>query len=563
MTASSLHQVFADRAKAQPGRVAVSANGESVTYGELDARSDRLARRLAAAGAGPDVLVGLCADRGIDMIVGLLGILKAGGAYVPIDPEYPATRIEFLLRDSGVTTVAAVSRVGDVLRDWPGETVWIDKDVSADARLPEVRPDNLAYVIYTSGSTGTPKGVLIEHRNVLRLFEQTEPWFGFDDTDVATMFHSVSFDFSVWEIWSALLYGGRLVVVPPDVARSPEAFRQLLIDEGVTLLSQTPSAFRQLVTADERRSEPAPYRLRRVVFGGERLDVETLRPWIARYGDERPHLVNMYGITETTVHVTYRRILAADVDHPEVSPIGVPIPDLSLRILDSGELYVAGGGLARGYLNRPELTAERFAVEGGRRFYRTGDLVKRLPGGDLAYIGRADDQIKVRGFRIEPRQIELCLLGHPGVGGAVVVPRNYGEGDVRLLAFVVPQECATNGLTTELAALAAAELPVHERPNTYHIVSEIPMTPQGKTDRDALLQETGSTRVIQRIAEAVLERDNVPPRADLFDLGATSLALTRIIAQVNERYGLALTGRELEEDASVACLAACVDRHLT
>ncbi|YCK40868.1 amino acid adenylation domain-containing protein [Actinomadura sp. ATCC 39365] len=575
MTGRCLHEIFAERAAKAPDRIAVTCGAEEITYGDLDARADRLACLLQAAGTGPGVLVGLCADRGIDLVAGLLAILKAGGAYVPIDPGYPAGRIAYLLEDSGVRTVVTTSgvagRLGGVL---PGEVVLADAEPPEGRPAATARDDDLAYVIYTSGSTGAPKGVLVEHRNVVRLLERTEQWFGFGDDDVWTLFHSVSFDFSVWELWGALLYGGRLVIVPAEVARSPESLRRLLVAEGVTVLNQTPSAFRHLVAADARQEEPSPYRLRRIVFGGERLDVDLLAPWIDRYGDDSPQLVNMYGITETTVHVTYRRVRAADLDHPELSPIGVPIPDLRLDVLDehgrpaaTGNLHVSGPGLARGYLDRPELTAERFTVapDGGRR-YDSGDVVTRLPGGEYAYLGRSDDQIKVRGFRLEPREIELCLLDHPRVAHAVVAHRDYGEGDVRLLAFVVPDGDPGPDLIDQLTERAASRLPAHARPSTYHIVSEIPMTPQGKADRAALArsaQASSAAKVVQRIAEDVLERDEVPPQVDLFDLGATSLAMTRIIAQVNERFGLELTGRELEEEASVASLASCVEERLT
>ncbi|MFI7417862.1 amino acid adenylation domain-containing protein [Nonomuraea sp. NPDC049684] len=575
MTGRCLHEIFAERAAKAPDRIAVTCGAEEITYGDLDARADRLACLLQAAGTGPGVLVGLCADRGIDLVAGLLAILKAGGAYVPIDPGYPAGRIAYLLEDSGVGTVVTTSDVAARLDGvLPGQVVLADAEPPEGRPAATARDEDLAYVIYTSGSTGAPKGVLVEHRNVVRLLERTEQWFGFGDDDVWTLFHSVSFDFSVWELWGALLYGGRLVIVPAEVARSPESLRRLLVAEGVTVLNQTPSAFRHLVAADARQEEPSPYRLRRIVFGGERLDVELLAPWIDRYGDEHPQLVNMYGITETTVHVTYRRIRAADLGHPELSPIGVPIPDLRLDVLDehgrpavTGNLHVSGPGLARGYLDRPELTAERFRVapDGGRR-YDSGDVVTRLPGGEYAYLGRSDDQIKVRGFRLEPREIELCLLGHPGVAHAVVAHRDYGEGDVRLLAFVVPDGDPGPDLIDQLTERAASRLPAHARPSTYHIVSEIPMTPQGKADRAALArsaQASSAAKVVQRIAEDVLERDEVPPRVDLFDLGATSLAMTRIIAQVNERFGLELTGRELEEEASVAALASCVEERLT
>ncbi|WP_371778478.1 amino acid adenylation domain-containing protein [Streptosporangium subroseum] len=622
-----LHEIFEDRAHTAPARIAVSAGSERLTYGELDARADRLALRLRNLGVGPDVLVGLCATRGIELIVGLLGILKAGGAYVPIDPSYPAKRVGFLLEDSGVPAVVATRDAAGHLAGCSAKVVWIDDEpagagspspaagvdapppvAGAESRSPAAGADspppaagagspavvadhNLAYVIYTSGSTGTPKGVLVEHRNAVRLFEQTRPWFEFDDGDVWTLFHSASFDFSVWEIWGALLHGGRLVIVPAEVTRSPEEFHTLLLEEGVTVLNQTPSAFRQLVTADARRQEPSRFQLRHVIFGGERLDVEALEPWISRYGDEHPRLVNMYGITETTVHVTYRRILAEDLKQPESSPIGVPIPDLRLQLLDDagaetvegepGHLYVSGAGLARGYLNRPELTEERFPLrEDGTRLYDSGDRAVRLPGGEFAYLGRSDDQIKVRGFRVEPREIELCLLEHPRAGSVVVTHRDYGQGDVRLLAFVVPSAEPYGSLVGELAERAGAELPAHARPSAYHIVSEIPLTPQGKADRGALNdlavtelgevaepEKTGGSDpvedVVLRIAEDVLARGAIPAEKDLFDLGATSLAFTRIVAQVNEHFGLSLTGGELEDLASVECLAACVRDRLT
>jgi amino acid adenylation domain-containing protein len=515
-----LHTIFRERARQAPDRIAVSAGDGSLSYGELNARSDSLAGHLVKLGVGPEVLVGLCARRSPEAIVGMLGILKAGGAYVPIDPSYPAERIDCLLADCAAPFVVAARETSEVIDGCQATVVWIDQDevvvgsgareLDQGERPAEAADDNLAYVIYTSGSTGMPKGVMVEHRNVVRLFEQTDPWFHFGRQDTWALFHSVSFDFSVWEIWGALLYGGRLVLLPETTTRSPALLTSLLRSERVTVLNQTPSAFHQLLTvlsAEDNGADGAlGADLRLVIFGGERLDPQMLAPWIERHGDRRPVLVNMYGITETTVHCTYRRITAADLDRSGVSPIGVPIPDLRLYVLDrsgkpvpdgmAGELHVAGGGVARGYLNRPELTGERFVSAltelAEERLYRSGDRVVRLPGGELAYLGRVDDQLKVRGYRIEPGEIEHCLAQVPGVSRAVVVPRDFGDGDVRLVANLLPapgpviSERAGGRLATAAERHAQASLPRHLRPSVYKVVVDIPTTLQGKVDRDAL-----------------------------------------------------------------------------
>ena len=368
------------------------------------------------------------------MIVGILGILKAGGAYVPLDPSYPKERLAFILEDSRAAVLISQSSLIAGLPVHNATVLCLDQDwgeistQSQDNPPPLTTPDNLAYVIYTSGSTGTPKGALIPHHNVVRLFRATDSWFHFGPDDVWTLFHSYAFDFSVWELWGALVHGGRLVIVPFDVSRSPREFYELLCREQVTVLNQTPSAFRQLVQAEESITDTSRLGLRLVIFGGEALDFQSLRPWFERHGDQRPRLINMYGITETTVHVTYREIKEADLSVGGSSLIGAPIPDLELYVLDShrnlvpvglpGELYVGGAGLARGYLNRSELTAERFVGHPfddgeGRRLYRSGDLVRRRADGDIEYLGRIDNQVKIRGFRIELGEIETVLAQHP------------------------------------------------------------------------------------------------------------------------------------------------------
>jgi amino acid adenylation domain-containing protein len=517
---SCLHTIFQERAREAPERIALSAQHDSMSYRELDARSDRLASDLVELGVGPEVLVGLCARRSPEAIVGMLGILKSGGAYVPIDPSYPAERINYLLTDCATPIVVAAANTSDVIGGRHTSVVWIERDevvvgpgakkLDRRGRPSKADGGNLAYVIYTSGSTGKPKGVGVEHRNIVRLFEQTFPWFQFGHRDTWALFHSLSFDFSVWEIWGALLFGGRLVLLPETTARSPELLTSLLRSEQVTVLNQTPSAFRQLLTVmfSGKLGEDSTQgmNLRLVIFGGERLHPQMLTPWIERHGDRRPALINMYGITETTVHCTYRRITQADLGSNGLSPIGIPIPDLRLYVLDGdrkplpdgvpGEMYIAGGGVARGYLNRPELTAERFvsAVSelGEERLYRSGDRVVRLPGGELAYLGRMDDQLKIRGYRIEPGEIEYHLSQVPGVAQVVVQPRDFGGGDVRLAAYLlaVPGTDTSEQSGTQLAAAAErhalAKLPRQLRPSVYKVVTEIPTTLQGKVDRDAL-----------------------------------------------------------------------------
>ncbi len=591
--AKRLHEIFELRAREAPESLAVRTLEHEITYAELDAQANQLARKLRNLGVGPDVLVGLCIDRSVELIAGLLGILKAGGAYVPIDPSYPQKRIDFLLSDSAVSVVVTVSRVAQNLGECKAAIVCIDEESSTtdnNVQPVEGNETNLAYVIYTSGSTGIPKGVLVEHRNVIRLFEQTAHWFQFNERDVWTLFHSISFDFSVWEIWGALLYGGCLVIVPQDVSRSPAQFHSLLKEKKVTVLNQTPSAFRQLVAADVDREKTSDFNLRFVIFGGEALDVKVLEPWIERYGDQRPALINMYGITETTVHVTYKPILREDLKHPHVSPIGVPIPDLQLFLVDAdgelvpegmpGELYVAGAGVARGYLNRPDLTAQSFVEKPftPARLYKSGDRAVRMANGEFAYLGRSDDQMKVRGFRIEPREIELCLCKHPEITSAVVIRHDYGDGDARLVAFVMPQSSFNEeSLIDELTERATAELPLHMRPSAYFVLPEIPLTSHGKVDRDALRQmiasnsdvngsshaDTSTTeQTILAIWEEVLQRKNVGMKDDFFDVGGTSLALIRIFGIVNQRFNIDLDISVLSEEATIAQLANSVDVEL-
>ncbi|HBB32138.1 MAG TPA: hypothetical protein DDZ80_11635, partial [Cyanobacteria bacterium UBA8803] len=455
-----IHQRFEEQVKRAPDAVAVVLANRQLTYRELNHRANQLARSLQELGVKPGVLVAICLERSLDTIVAILGILKAGGAYVPLDPTYPKERLGYTLADSQVAVVVTTENLTEALPSERPQLICLDADAdriarqSADNLETKVRSDDLAYIIYTSGSTGQPKGVAIPHGNVMRLFDATQQWFNFNERDVWTLFHSYAFDFSVWEIWGALLYGGRLVVVPQWITRSPEEFYQLLVQEQVTVLNQTPSAFNQLIRVDEAIGHANPLNLRLVIFGGEALQLMSLKPWFDRHGDRSPQLVNMYGITETTVHVTYRPITIADIENnSKGSIIGRPIPDLQIYILDryqnlvpigiTGEIYVGGAGLARGYLNRPELTAERFITNPfsnreGDRLYRSGDLARYRPNGDIEYIGRIDEQIKLRGFRIELGEVEATLNQHPDVRETVAIVREDRQDDKRLVAYVVP-----------------------------------------------------------------------------------------------------------------------------
>ncbi|RKR86482.1 amino acid adenylation domain-containing protein [Micromonospora pisi] len=597
---ATLPHLFEARAAAMPDAVAVSGAERPLTYAELNARANRLARHLIAHGTGPETAVAIALPRTPDLIVALLAVLKAGGAYLPIDPDYPAERIAYMLADAApvaVLTQRSVIASGVLGENVTGRTMSVDDPdalhgldagdlTDADRRTP-LRPDHPAYVIYTSGSTGRPKGVVVTHRNVIRLFAATDHWFGFGPDDVWSLFHSYAFDFSVWELWGPLLHGGRLVLISRDVARTPRDFLGLLAREGVTVLNQTPSAFYQLLEEGRRAGGSATaLKLRYVVFGGEALDVTRLRDWYARRSDGPPLLVNMYGITETTVHVTYAP-LGADPDSvsPTESPIGVPIPDLRAYVLDRhlgvlppevpGELYVSGAGLARGYLNRPALTSGRFVADPfgapGERMYRTGDLVKRRADGTLVYLGRTDEQVKVRGFRIELGEVEAAVLGHGAVGQAAVMVREDAPGDKRITAYVVPGGDVAPD-PAAVRAHVARTLPDHMVPAAVVVLAALPLTVNGKLDRRALpvpdrTSTTTASRAPSTPREAALCRlfgevlgvTGVGVEDNFFDLGGHSLLVTRLIARIRAELGVEVTIRTVFEAPTVAGLAQAID----
>ncbi|MFJ4689548.1 amino acid adenylation domain-containing protein, partial [Streptomyces sp. NPDC088789] len=574
---------------AVPDAIAVVAGGVELTYAGLDARANRLAHHLRELGAGTESTVAVMLDRGAETVVALLAVLKTGAAYLPIDPRHPAERVSYVLADAGavavITSTAWLPQIAEyvppavhltVLDDPATETRIAQRDETPVAR--SVTPDNRAYVIYTSGSTGRPKGVAVSHRNVVGMFASTRGLFELGPSDVWSCFHSFAFDFSVWELWGALVHGARVVVVPFEVSRSPQQFARLLVEERVTVLSQTPSALYQLLAVDEF----GPRDLRLMVFGGEALDHARLRSWWPREnGGPRVHLVNMYGITETTVHATHWRLDAGD-EAAAGSVVGRGLPGLATYVLDDaldptpvgviGELYVAGDQVARGYVGRPELTAERFIAcpfgDSGERMYRSGDLAKWTPDGQLLFVGRADDQVKIRGFRIEPGEIEAALLAHPDVARTAVVAREDTPGDKRLVAYVVPADGATRTVDRDgLRAFVAGRVPGYMVPAAVVALDELPLTANGKLDRRALPAPeytTGGGRgpatlqeeMLCAIFADVLGVESVGVDDSFFQLGGHSLLAVRLISRVRVVLGVEVEVRALFEAPTVAGLAA-------
>ncbi|HZH78419.1 MAG TPA: amino acid adenylation domain-containing protein, partial [Archangium sp.] len=591
-----IHHLVEARVKQSPDAVAVSYEDQHLTYRELNRRANRLAHHLRALGVGPETKVGLALERSLEMVVAILGVLKAGGAYVPLDPAYPKERLAFMLQDSRVPVLLTQARLRESFPPSDAEVICLDvPDPVLDSRneadpRPLATSANLAYVIYTSGSTGKPKGALLSHAEVVRLFGATEHWFHFDASDVWTLFHSYAFDFSVWELWGALLYGGRVVVVPYEVSRSPKLFHELLHREQVTVLNQTPSAFRQLIQYEESSGRSEGLALRYVVFGGEALEFGALRPWFERHGDARPQLVNMYGITETTVHVTYRPLSAADAEGAPGSNVGVPIPDLQTYVLDSGlrpvpvgvpgELFVGGVGLARGYLNRPELTAERFipnpfGTAPGERLYRSGDLARYRPDGTLEYLGRIDHQVKVRGFRVELGEIEAALLEHPDLREAVVLAREDVPGDKRLVAYIVAASNRHAPGAAELRDRLKARLPEYMVPSAFVPLPMLPLTSHGKVDRRALpVPGTVRTQVARelvapqsplelqlvRIWEDVLGVSPLGIRDDFFELGGHSMLAVQLVERLRKETGRDFPLVSLFKGATVEKMATLLEQ---
>ncbi|MGH9960190.1 MAG: non-ribosomal peptide synthetase, partial [Pyrinomonadaceae bacterium] len=533
-----------------------------LTYRDLDERANQLAHYLRKRGVGPQTLLALCLDRSAEMIVALLGVLKAGGAYLPMDPEYPGERLGFMVEDAGVSHLITTRDLMDCVPTKVPSLILLDADRESISAQPVTTPayirspNHVAYCIYTSGSTGKPKGVLVEHRNVVRLMVNDKFQFTITENDVWTMFHSYCFDFSVWEMYGALLYGGTLVIVPKEVTKDPSLFLELLIRERVTFLNQTPTAFYNLVKETLKRSK-AGLALRYVVFGGEALNPIQLREWKQTYPEVR--LVNMYGITETTVHVTFKEITDRDI-RENLSNIGGPIPTTTTYVLDSnlrllpvgvpGEVCVGGDGVSRGYLNRDELTSQKFVPNPYRaedRIYRSGDIAKLLPSGEMEYLGRIDNQVQIRGFRVELGEIQTHLLKHPAVAEAVVVARQAHSDETQIVGYVVP---AADVSVTALRNHLMQTLPHYMVPSAFLALEALPLTPNGKVDRKALPAPEGrgvaegyvppgtpTEELLAGIWAEVLRQERVGRQDNFFALGGHSLVAIQVVSRVRDTLG--------------------------
>ena len=563
----TIHQLFEEQVEKTPDNIALVFEGNQLTYRELNEKSNQLARLLRAKGVKPDSIVGIMVERSVEMIIGIMGVLKAGGTYLPIDPDYPSDRILFMLEDSSATVLLTQKKIESDMK-FKGEILYLDEDntyLENRSNLELVnQPENMAYIIYTSGTTGKPKGAMIEHRNVVRLMFNDRMQYDFGEKDVWTMFHSFCFDFSVWEMYGALLYGGKLVVVPGLTAKDPKEYLRLLKKEGVTVLNQTPSAFYRLAQEETIR-KGKKLCIRYVIFGGEALKPIMLKAWKEKYPDTK--LVNMYGITETTVHVTYKEIGWNEIEK-DISNIGKPIPTLTAYVMDrnmkiltvgvAGELCVGGDGVGRGYLNRPELTAEKF-VENPyiprEKLYRSGDMVRFLADGDMEYLGRIDHQVKIRGFRIELGEVESQLLKHADIKEAAVIAREDSEKDKYLCAYIVSDEELKVSMIREHLC---KDLPDYMIPSYFVQLDKLPLTSNGKLDRKALPEPDGSISTgvvyeaptneteekIVNIWKEVLGAERVGVNDNFFELGGDSIKAIQVSSKLH-KYGMRIDLKEI------------------
>jgi amino acid adenylation domain-containing protein len=554
-------------------RIAIVHENVQMNYNDLDKISNQFTQFLISEkNVKAHDYVALLLPRGELQIPAIVSVLKTGAAYVPIDPDYPQERIDYTVQDCGANVVIDSALIAEF---------WVKKD-EFDPTLPAVKiaPNDVAYVIYTSGSTGTPKGVEVEHRNVVRLLKTDAPLFQFNEQDVWTHFHSYCFDFSVWEMYGALVFGGKVVVVPKEVAQDTKQFAQLLQNEGVTVLNQTPSAFYNLLTIKPWETA-ASTALRYVIFGGEKLLPSKLKTWKEAY--PKTQLINMYGITETTVHVTYKEITDNDIEC-DVSNIGVPIPTLTCMVVDAngklraplipGELWVGGEGVARGYLNRTELSAEKFIDNpfGEGKVYRSGDKVRMLSNGELEYMGRIDDQVKIRGFRIELGEIENALVSIENIEEAVVTLHENAAGEASLAAYIKGSELNVKSLRNQLKS----KLPDYMIPGYFIELEILPLTANGKIDKEQLPSPEDASlsageeyvaassdveKQLLSIWSDVLAKgeEEISMLSDFFELGGDSLRASRLINKINSTFESGITIKDLFLNSNVADLAKLIE----
>jgi amino acid adenylation domain-containing protein len=574
-----VHELFEAQVERTPGAVAVRFEEEALTYAELNARANRLAHHLRGLGVGPDARVGVCVERGPEMVVSVLAVLKAGGAYLPLDPAYPADRLRYMLEDSAPAALVTQSSLAGTFAGLDIPVVQLDASAPAWAQGPETNPacagltpDHLAYVIYTSGSTGRPKGVMVEHRSLVNHTAWQAAAFGIGARDTVLQRTSISFDASVWELWTPLATGARMLLLSSAAARDPEAIGRAVEEGGVTVAQFVPTLLQAVLGAlPSGGSLPC----RTLFCGGEPLSAALVEEARAAGVGQ---VVNLYGPTEATIDSTWHPCAAGDGPAPA---IGRPIANARIYVLDArgapapvgvaGELYVGGAGVARGYLGRARLTAERFvpdpfSVEGGARMYRTGDLGRWRADGTLEFLGRTDFQVKIRGFRIEPGEIEAALRSHPAVRDALVMAREDAPGDRRLAAYYLADEpVALEALRPHLAE----RLPEHMVPAAYVWMERLPLTPNGKLDRGALPApgsdafatrgyEAPSGRVEETVAAIwadLLGVERVGRHDDFFQLGGNSLLAIRLVFRIRREMDVEISVADVFEKSELSLLA--------
>ena len=576
-----LHEYVADRARHTPHRVAVAHQDQQLTYAELNTQTNQVAHCLIAQGVKPDMPVGICFERSLDMIVALLAVLKAGGAYLPLDPSYPQERLEYIMEDAQVEIVLTHSSLKPRLSDVRVLCLDTERSTIADASQAEptvnVRPHHLAYIIYTSGSTGKPKGVMIEHRAVSQFIHAAIADHGITPSDCLLQFASISFDVAVEEIFTCLVTGAKLQLRTDDMIGTPAQFLRSCQDWGVTVIDIPTAYWHQLMAAGHLQF---PANLRLVLIGGERALPSLMKTWQQQIGDY-PRLINCYGPTEATIAATNFEI-SRNVNIRQEVPIGHPYINSEVYILDHygqllpvgvpGELHIGGKSLARGYLNRPDLTQLKFipnpfSQEANARLYKTGDLARYLPDGNIEFLGRIDKQVKIRGFRIELGEIEAALLQYPGIRETVVVAREDTPGNPRLVAYIVeaPQQPVS---LSDLNSFLQQQLPSYMVPSAVVPLQTLPLTPNGKVDLRALPEPTAITEesvyvaprtpleeTLATIWAEVLEMPRVSIQDSFFELGGHSLQAIQTMARIMNELGVELPLSSLFQAPTVEAMA--------